>query len=254
MTLKDKLIVGTTSLVLIVGGAANLTGCTSISRDLNKTEQLDRKIDLKQEEQEVYEFADKLSRKIPEDFVKSRSGSQGWIYHDKSLEVSKGDDVDSLLEGALEGIAEGFEKVEGLSAISIELNGDLFSGWPKSGEGRAISYTEGNLSVGYCDCNEMKLVEEEKIKPADMKKTKGFCYIKDNDEEKMGISNNPILIVYTKKDDKWIKQYFDVTKIEKDTEKVEDIPIISEAPADKKEVKKYLKLVERLRKTYSVSD
>ena len=157
--LRNIAITAATGLALLVG-VAGTSGCNSISRDLNRTERLDRQLDKQNKlEHEIYEFANKLSRKMPKDFVESKS-YRGLIYHDKSLEVSKGDEL-------------------------------YLEGWPKSGDGRFVEVSpDRNLRVCYWDYNEIKLFTEGKIKAADMKKIKGFGYSKNNNEEKIEITGS----------------------------------------------------------------
>ena len=174
-------------------------------------------------EQEVYEFADSLSRKMPEDFIKSRAGSNGWIYHDKNLTVS---------------------------------SGLLLPGFPESGEGSLVEiHPDGGLSVCYWDHKEMKLIEEGKIDASDMKKGRLFGYANKNGVEAITIFKHRVLINYSKRHNKWMRQNLDADKMEGGMDEgmaLVEFPVTSETDADKKLVRKYLDLIGRIRKTYPV--
>jgi hypothetical protein len=163
-------------------------------------------------EKEVYGFAGSLCNE--KGLEKARSGSHGWIYHDKSLEV--GDNF-------------------------------LMPGMPKSGSGRYIRvYPDGDMNAGFWDYEKMKAFSEGNNALADTNLI-GIEYKKDKDE--IMLFNKSFIAKYSKKNGRWAKTVYDAAGIKGEL-KLDRLPVKSETYADEKEVKSYLNLIERLRKSY----
>ena len=165
----------------------------------------------------AYNLASKISEEDPNKFEKLRKTNL-IIYHDKSLKV--------VYDG-------------------------LLGSWPTEGKGRSIeTYNNGDLSVREIDGNELAKLALGEIKFSEAKYI-GFGYMNNEEEgEKIILINNGSGVSYVRADDKWEKLCYDVSKIETGME-IELIPILSSEKVDEKEVKKFLDLVDKIRKRFS---
>jgi len=203
------------ALTGLVAGSMLSGGCANQSAQPTQSTRVEAEYSI---ESEVYDFVNSLAEKIPKDFERSRSGSRGWIYHDKSLKV--GDDL-------------------------------LIPGFPTGGEGRFVNiYPNGNFSLGHY-WDEKAVSFGYWNKEIILGKTNRVPIPGSQDSNRDNMRG--VIITYSEKNGKWMKNYID-TKDIKNGMKIEDIPIKYSKQVNPQEVKSYLELIDRLRETYSSED